>query len=217
MANLYEINANYLRLMDEIEDNGGDLTPEHEERLKINEQERDSKLKAYYSIIKNKEAEVVMYTEEKNRLNTRQKTVKNLIERLKKSVAFAVETWGVPTKSGISKQIKLDTLTITNKETETVEIDPITFDAGIAGHNNFAADIHFHFQRPKDYKEYADFLNHMKNAAKLFKRINPEDQIYHERCEITIIPDKVRIKEDYEKGIVTPGAIVITNINPQFR
>ena len=61
-----------------IESLDGELTEELIEKLQINEKEVEGKIKAYYSVIKNKEAEESIYKDELERLSNRIKTNTNL-------------------------------------------------------------------------------------------------------------------------------------------
>lgn len=111
--NIFQIQEDYLKLMQEIEDNDGVLDESMEERLYINENELQDKLKAYHHIIKMKNAEIGMIDEEVARLNTIKVVKENLIARLKKTVQTALLIYGSTGKTG-NKQLKYDTLSIYN-------------------------------------------------------------------------------------------------------
>jgi len=111
--NLNQIQQDYLLLMQEIEDNDGVLDESMEERLYINQNELEDKLKAYGYVIRLKNNEIKFIDDEIARLSTFKVIKNNLIERLKKSIQGALLLYGTDGKSG-NKQLKYDTLNIYN-------------------------------------------------------------------------------------------------------
>ena len=125
MASIFDINEEYLKIIQELEESGGEITPELEERLNITREQLESKLKAYYAIIKQNEALIDLSKDEKNRLNDRQKAKENLIDRLKKIVAYTVEQFGEVKPKAKNKSLSFDTLSVSLKETDALEIEDI--------------------------------------------------------------------------------------------
>jgi len=80
--------------MNQIEQAEGEITPEMEDQLKINEGELQSKSIAYLSIIKDREAFVVQIDEEIKRLTALKKRNNNLVDRLKENILNAVNLFG---------------------------------------------------------------------------------------------------------------------------
>ena len=91
---IYEISNDYLNLMNQIEQAEGEITPEMEDQLKINEGELQSKSIAYLSIIKDREAFVTQIDEEIKRLTALKKRNNNLVDRLKENILNAVNLFG---------------------------------------------------------------------------------------------------------------------------
>lgn len=85
---LYEINQDYLRLMSEIEENDGEMTPELEQALAINEADHAAKLEAYGQIIANYKAEAEACKAEAARLKTKADRATRSAERLKETIRF---------------------------------------------------------------------------------------------------------------------------------
>lgn len=118
---VFTIIQEYDALMSEIEELGGEITPEIAAKLIINENELAQKIRAYYFIIKTKEAEINLAKEEQERLNEVKKTKENLIKRLKKTVDQAVEIFGTIKPSG-AKGLDLGDLKVWQKKTEALEL-----------------------------------------------------------------------------------------------
>lgn len=85
---LYEINQDYLRLMSEIEENEGEMTPELEQALAINEADHAAKLEAYGQIIANYKAEAEACKAEAARLKAKADRAARSAERLKDTIRF---------------------------------------------------------------------------------------------------------------------------------
>jgi hypothetical protein len=92
--NLYQIQNEYLTIIQELESNGGELTPELEQGLTINEKELQGKSIAYLEVIKDREALVSRIDEEIKRLQAMKKAQTNLITRLKDNLLTAVKVFG---------------------------------------------------------------------------------------------------------------------------
>lgn len=118
---VFTIIEEYDTLINEIEELGGEITPEIAEKLAINKQELATKIKAYYFIIKTKEAEINLAKEEQERLSEVRKTKENVIKRLKKTVDLAVEVFGTLKPSGV-KGLDLKDLKVWQKKTEALNI-----------------------------------------------------------------------------------------------
>ena len=91
---IYEISNDYLTLMNEIEQAEGEITPEMEAQLKINEGELQSKSIAYLAVIKEREAFVTQIDEEIKRLTALKKRNNSLVDRLKENILNAVNLFG---------------------------------------------------------------------------------------------------------------------------
>lgn len=94
MKTLYEITNDYQSLMNEIENNEGEITPELNEMLVINENELQTKSIAYLSVIKSSEAFIVQLDEEIKRLTALKKRNTTLTDNLKDRLLNAVKLFG---------------------------------------------------------------------------------------------------------------------------
>lgn len=127
MSNIYNIQQDLLALFGAIEENDGELTPEIEEALSIKQEEFRDKIKSYSGVIKMLENDVNAIKEERDRLYDFQKSKEKTIERLKKIMAEAINTFGDTTKAG-GKFVDYGTGKVSVKSTQTVEVDNISLD-----------------------------------------------------------------------------------------
>ena len=113
---LYEITESALVIYENLEENGGELTPEIEEALAINEGEIQSKGIAYIEIIGQTESYVSRVDEEIKRLQSIKKRNVKLTDRLKESLLIAQETFG---------DIEIGLTTITTRKSESIEVEDV--------------------------------------------------------------------------------------------
>ena len=113
---LYSIKNEYLELVNEIEELEGELTPELEYKLKINQSELSNKTIAYHSVILSKEAFNTTIDNEIKRLQGLKKQNNNVIDRLKNSLVSAIELYG---------DIKIGTNTFSLRKSERVEVKDV--------------------------------------------------------------------------------------------
>jgi hypothetical protein len=110
--------------MAELEENGGEITPELATKLAINQEELDKKVHAYYYVIKTKEAEIKLLGDEITRLGDVIKVKTNIIKRLKNLVDLAVETFGTIKPKAVNKSLSFFDLSVWQKKTIALEINP---------------------------------------------------------------------------------------------
>lgn len=110
---LYHITNEFIEIRDALTD--GELTPELEQALEINEKELSNKAVNYSFIIKDFENRVSAIDAEIKRLQALKKTATNAVDRLKKNVAGAMETFGV-------EKIEHDLMTLSLRKSQSVQI-----------------------------------------------------------------------------------------------
>ena len=123
MSSIFQITEQYELLMQEIEELGGEITPEIAEKLNINEAELAQKIRAYYFIIKTAESQIALAKDEQERLMDVRKSKEALIKRLKQTVDLAVETFGTVKPKAVAKSIDLGDLKVWQKKTEALELN----------------------------------------------------------------------------------------------
>lgn len=85
---LYQINEEYLSLLAQIEELDGEITPELEAAIQINEEDHAAKLEAYGHIISNYKAEAEACKAEAARLKTKADRAIRAAERLKDTIRY---------------------------------------------------------------------------------------------------------------------------------
>ena len=97
---LFEIGDELKLIIAELEENGGELTEEIEERLAINKNELDTKLDSYRYVISKTSSSIDFLNDQIELLQAKIKAKNNLIDRLKERIAMAVTTYGDTSKTG---------------------------------------------------------------------------------------------------------------------
>lgn len=111
---LYDITEQLLSIFDQIEELEGELTPKLEEQLELTRENYNAKGEAYCKIIKQYENYITEIKEEKARLDKRKKVFENRVERLKKVLLEAINTFG-PIETALFK--------IGTRKSNSIEID----------------------------------------------------------------------------------------------
>lgn len=122
MTNIYNIQQSLFSIFDELEENGGEFTPELEEQLNITQEQFKSKIKDYSNVIKMLESDITAIKEEKARLSDLQKSKEKNIERLKKIMVEAIENFGDTTKAG-GKYVDYGTGKVSVRNSQAVEVE----------------------------------------------------------------------------------------------
>lgn len=120
--NIFEISKELESVFDELEENGGELTEELEEKLSISKDEFRSKVNAYLSIIKHIESDIDCCDKEIKRLQSVKKSKQNTIDRLKNILVWAIDKFGDSNKSG-NKYVDLGTSKVTVKSSNKVIVN----------------------------------------------------------------------------------------------
>ncbi|MDX5586529.1 MAG: siphovirus Gp157 family protein [Aureibaculum sp.] len=95
MKNIYEIEQNYLALVEQIEANEGELTPELEQALEINQKELEVKSLRYVQVMKTIDGETSLIDAEIKRLQALKKARVNVVSRLKETISQAMKLYEV--------------------------------------------------------------------------------------------------------------------------
>ena len=113
---LYNIENDYLKLISQIEEAEGELTPELEQALAINEAQLQSKSVAYLQVITTKEGINSAIDIEIKRLQALKKRNSNLVSNLKNRLLEAVKLFG-EFEVGFNK--------FTTRKSSSVQVDDI--------------------------------------------------------------------------------------------
>lgn len=122
MANLYEIEQELLDIYNELEENGGELTPELEEKLLLTQDNFKTKLNGYVNVINEITSRIDACKTEEKRISTLRKSREKSINRLKEIVQRCVINFGNINKSG-NYSIELDTCKLATRGSDSLEFD----------------------------------------------------------------------------------------------
>jgi hypothetical protein len=114
MSNIFQIQNEYLQLIDKLIQNEGELTPELDIELAINKEELQAKAINYGFVVKQLDAEVDIIDLEIGRLQGLKKVRNNAIERLKTNLKNAMELYEMT-------EIKSPIIKINFRKSESVE------------------------------------------------------------------------------------------------
>ena len=116
--NLYNIEKEYLQLVDQIIDNEGELTPELEESLMINQEQLEQKGRGYGFVVKQLNTEIANIKSYKKELDAKIKSREKTVDRLKNVLKNAMNLHEIT-------EIKTETLKINFRKSEVVEVPDI--------------------------------------------------------------------------------------------
>lgn len=113
---LYQISDEQRRINAMLEETGGELTPELEEALAINEANFVQKADGYGHAILHYKAIVAAIKAEKDRLDAIKKTAENAIARMEERIVAAMQQFDRP-------KVEADTLKLSLRRSERVVVD----------------------------------------------------------------------------------------------
>ena len=127
MASIFKLQQEYLDMMNEIEDNEGELTPELEEQLAINIDSFEDKMGNYADLIDFLKSQVTMNKDKIEAIVKLSNTSSNLIDRLKSNMRDALQLYGEDGKSG-NKILNIEGHKFYTRKNELVRVqDEMTF------------------------------------------------------------------------------------------
>lgn len=116
---LYDINEQYLSLLRQVEENGGEITPELEEQLAINEADHAAKLDTYGRIIANYAAEASACMDEAKRLAIKAERATKAAQRLKDTILHFLQATD-------RRKVAAGLWTYTLRDSKAVEVEDDT-------------------------------------------------------------------------------------------
>ena len=120
--NIFNISRELEDIFYQIEENGGEITPELEKRLTISEENLRDKLDGYRRVHSKLMSDAKTCKEEETRIAKLRKTKENQAERLKDTMLAAVQQFGALGKSG-NRLINLPDAKLYTKASSCTEID----------------------------------------------------------------------------------------------
>ena len=116
--NIFNIQFEYQQLVNQLIENGGELTPELELALQINKDNFHSKSENYAYITKQFDGEMDIIDNEIKRLQQAKKSREKTIERLKATIEMAMKTFEID-------KIETPLIKISFRNSESVEITDV--------------------------------------------------------------------------------------------
>ena len=113
--NIYQVEQEYLNLTAQIIESGGEVTPEQEEALAINQANLEQKSRGYGYVIKQLDSDISVIDAEIDRLKKLKESRNKTIDRLKETVLKAMELYEID-------KIETPTLKISIRNSESVEV-----------------------------------------------------------------------------------------------
>lgn len=118
MKSLFTIGSEYLEIFNQIEENGGEITPEIETALTISKSELEQKATNYVNFIKELDGKAFSIECEIKRLQALKKQNDTFVEKLKENIAKAMETFEID-------EIKTDLIKINFRKSKSVIIEDV--------------------------------------------------------------------------------------------
>lgn len=112
---IYQIELSHRNIVDELEENGGELTPEIETQLAITYEDLQQKGVAYSFVIKDQVEIIKQIDDEIDRLQNRKKAKEKIVDRLKETLCNAMEVFGV-------QKLESPIVSISLRHSESVEV-----------------------------------------------------------------------------------------------
>lgn len=156
MNNLFDIEQSFLNIFEELEENGGELTPELEDALNITQENFINKIKSYVNVIKSYKNDLDAVKCESNRLKDYKITKNNTLERLNNRVIEAVEKFGDTNKNGVNF-VDYSTGKVSIRKTKNINIDEELF-------NKISSALSMYFDTFSNVSE-KEVLNYLVNCG----------------------------------------------------
>uniref|UniRef100_A0AAU8MH28 Resistance protein n=1 Tax=Geladintestivirus 4 TaxID=3233136 RepID=A0AAU8MH28_9CAUD len=119
---IFDIERNLLSIFEELEENGGEFTPELEEKLKLNGQEVTRKVKSYVGYIQKLNSDMAAIKAEQDRLDKLTKIKQKTVENVSNLVLYAIDKFGTEDKKG-KKFFDWGTGKVSTRKSTSVEVD----------------------------------------------------------------------------------------------
>lgn len=159
---IHSIQEDYFSVIRELEENGGELTEELQERIQIAEADFEGKAEAYVKVISVLESDTDAIVKEVERLAKLSTSKTNTAKRLKETLLNALTLFGTKDKKGIWRYEKPTFKLSTRKSTSTEVKEGFNDERFIT-----------YTVKPKFSQEEINALQKLINAAK----INMQDEI----------------------------------------
>lgn len=195
---LYEIQAEYAELIAQLLDADGELTPEMEMALLINQEELQNKAEAYALRILEFNGMASMIKMEAERLQKRATQLERTSDHLKSIIDAAMKQFNVD-------KIKTDKVTLSYRKSKSVEV-PEGFADNILKYVSIEAKLNV--DALVSAKEAADAAGESFEAP-------TEEQLKYFKLKAEL--SKTLLKEDLEAGVTIGDVLIVEKKNLQIK
>lgn len=140
--NLYFIEQELLDIFEELEENGGELTPELEERLAISQENFKDKIEKYTHVISRYNADINYIKSEQKRLKELADSKQKVIDNLTKVMTESIDKFGDTKKSGV-KFVDFGTGVVSVRNSKAVQLNETTLENVDNALEDLFKDLHF--------------------------------------------------------------------------
>ena len=126
--NLYFIEQELLDIFDTLEENGGELTPELEERLSIAQEDFKDKIENYTHVISKYNADINFIKAEQKRLKELADAKAKVVERLSKIMIEAIDKFGDEKPKSKTKFVDFGTGVVSVRNSKAVQLNDDTLE-----------------------------------------------------------------------------------------
>lgn len=161
MSSLFQISSELESIFYEIEENGGEITPEIEEKLALTQDNFKEKVSKYVEAIKSLDSDIDSCKKEKERVMNYSKSKTSAKERLSKALITAIMNYGDTNAKG-NKFVDLNVGKVQIRESSVVELNEILINAIIASFIKYSKWYEENNQlaiNSFDIDEVLDFIN----------------------------------------------------------
>ena len=191
--NIFEISTDLDNVINQLLENGGELTDELAEQLAITEENLHSKLKSYHFVLGQMKGNELIIKEEIARLTDRKKANDKAMERLENIITDVVN------KFGNEKKAVKGVVT----EGRVIDLGTVKFSTSKSSACNIIDDENLELKYT-DVTLKLDYNTYLKiSTTPGLVTIGP----------VKVDPNKTRIKEDLLAGIEVPGAELSKDFN----
>ena len=155
--NIFQLASEFQDIVNELEENGGEITPELEEQLDLNQEGVKNKVKSFTQVIAQLESDIDLIKDEQDRLSKLKKNKENAINAVKKLILYSITMFGDTNKSG-TKFIDFGIGKVSTRKSVSINIDEESY-KGIA--EVFRRNINW-----AGYTNQLDYINQLDSEIK---------------------------------------------------
>lgn len=140
--NLYFIEQELLDIFDTLEENGGELTPELEERLSIAQEDFTDKIEKYTHVISKYNADINFIKAEQKRLKELADAKAKVVDRLSKIMIDAIDKFGNEKPKSKTKFVDFGTGVVSVRNSKAVQVNEDVLNRVDIALDNMLHDLH---------------------------------------------------------------------------